>query len=104
MDQWIGLPISIRAYVSIIKMNVLLRINFVSAMVTLPPPPDYWSKLQSTTSKFIWNRKWPRLKMSTLQRRRESGSLAVPNFELYSWSFVLRQCQLLLAPLSPILY
>lgn len=51
MDQWIGLPISIR--VSIIKMNVLPRINFVSAMVPLPPSQDYWRKLQSATSKFI---------------------------------------------------
>lgn len=37
MDQWIGLPISIRACVSIIKMNILPRINLVSAMDLLTP-------------------------------------------------------------------
>lgn len=90
MDRWIGLPMSIRARVSIVKMNVLPRINFVTSMVPLPPPPEYWSKLRLAISKFIWNRKRPRLKMSTSQRRREDGGLSVPNFELYSWSFVLR--------------
>ena len=90
IDRWIDLPMSIRARISIVKMNILPRINFVSSMVPLPPPSDYWSKLQSATSKFIKNRKRPRLKWSTLQRRRENGGLAVPNFELYSWSFVLR--------------
>lgn len=90
MDRWNSLPISIRARVSIIKMNVLPRINFISSMVPLPPPSEYWTKLRSATTKFIWNRKRPRLKLSTLQRRREDGGMAVPNFELYSWSFVLR--------------
>lgn len=46
--------------------------------------------LQSATSKFIWNRKQLRLKLSILQRRREDGGVTVPNFELYSWLFVLR--------------
>ena len=71
-------------------MNNLPRINFVSSMVPLPPPSDYWSKLQSATSKFIWKRKQPRLKLSILQRRWEDGGLAVPNFEHYSLSSVLR--------------
>ena len=83
---------SIRACISIVKMNILPRINFVSSMVPLPPPSDYWRKLQSATSKFIWNRKRPRLKWSTLQRRRENGGLAVPNFELYSWSSCSGRC------------
>ncbi len=53
------------------------------------PPPNSWSKLQSAVSKFIWKKRRPCLKMSTLQRR-ENGGLALPNFKFYSWSFVLR--------------
>uniref|UniRef100_A0A674NX77 Reverse transcriptase domain-containing protein n=1 Tax=Takifugu rubripes TaxID=31033 RepID=A0A674NX77_TAKRU len=90
LDRWVDLPMSIRACVSVIKMNILPRINFVSSMIPLPPPSDHWSKLQSATTKFIWNKKRPRLKMSVLQRRREDGGLAVPDFKLYFWSFVLR--------------
>ena len=81
---------SIQASISVIKMNVLPRIHFVSSMVPLPPPSDYWSKLQSAVPTFIWKRKRPRLKMSTLQRRREDGGLSVPDFKFYFWSFVLR--------------
>ena len=82
---------SIQAYISVVKMNVLPRIHFVSSMLPLSPSSDYWHKLQSAVSKFVWKGKRPRLKMATLQRRRrEDGGLSVPNFKHYFWSFVLR--------------
>lgn len=59
-------------------------------MIPLCPPSDYWRKLHSDISQFIWNKKRPRLKFSTLQRSRGHGGLAVPNFKYYFWSFVLR--------------
>ena len=71
-------------------MNILPRINFVSSMIPLAPPVKYWNKIQSTISQFIWNKKHPRLKMATLQRRRGDGGLAVPNFKFSFYSFVLR--------------
>ncbi len=41
-------------------------------------------------SKFIWNDKCPRIKLTTLQHPNSTGGLAVPNFELYYWSFQLK--------------
>ncbi len=41
-------------------------------------------------SKFIWNDKCPRIKLTTLQHPNSAGGLAVPNFELYYWSFQLK--------------
>ena len=83
-------PMSIQARISVVKMNVLPRIHFVSSMLPLSPPSDYWHKLESAVSTFIWNGKRLRLKKSALQRSKEDGGLSVPNFKLYVWSFVLR--------------
>ena len=85
-----SLPISIQARISVVKMNILPRINFVSSMLPLSPSSDYWHKLEAEVSKFIWKGKRPRLKKSTLQRRKENGGLSVPNFKLYFLSFILR--------------
>lgn len=46
-------------------------------------------KASLTISKFIWKEKRPRLKLTTLQRDKTRGGLALPNFKIYSWSYVL---------------
>ncbi len=59
-------------------------------MLPLSPPPGYFKEINSIISKFIWNDKCPRIKLTTLQHTNSAGGLAVPNFELYYWSFQLK--------------
>ncbi len=59
-------------------------------MLPLSPPPGYFKEINSIISKFIWNDKCPRIKLTTLQHPNSAGGLAVPNFELYYWSFQLK--------------
>ena len=53
-------------------------------------PVNCWNKIHSVVSRFIWNRKRPRLKLSTTQRGVASVGLSVPIFKFYFWSFVCR--------------
>ncbi len=71
-------------------MNLLPRFNFFFSMLPLSPPPGYFKEINSIISKFIWNDKCPRIKLTTLQHPNSAGGLAVPNFELYYWSFQLK--------------
>ncbi len=59
-------------------------------MLPLSPPPGYFKEINSIISKFIWNDKCPRIKLTTLQHSNRAGGLAVPNFELYYWLFQLK--------------
>ncbi len=59
-------------------------------MLPLSPPPGYFKEINSIISKFIWNDKCPRIKLTTLQHPNIAGGLAVPNFELYYWSFLFK--------------
>ncbi len=74
-------------------MNLLPRFNFFSSMLPLSPPPGYFKEINSIISKFIWNDKCPRIKLTTFQHTSSWGGLAVPNFELYYWSFQLKALQ-----------
>ncbi len=64
-------------------MNLLPQFNFFFSMLPLSPPPGYFKEINSIISKFIWNDKCPRIKLTTLQHPNSAGGLAVPNFELY---------------------
>ena len=88
--NWAKFPNSLSARISVIKMNVLPRINFIASMIPLPPPIGFWDKLQTLVSKYIWNGKRPRIKSSTLFREKSKGGLSLPNFKLYAQSFTLR--------------
>lgn len=68
--------------VSIVKMDILPRIHFFLSMLPLSPPTDYWDKIHSLVSKFIW--------LTTLQCHKRDGGLSVPNFRHYFLSFILR--------------
>ncbi len=53
-------------------------------------PSRLLKEINSIISKFIWNDKCPEIKLTTLQHPNSAGGLAVPNFELYYWSFQLK--------------
>ncbi len=84
------LKVSLQGRISTVKMNLLPRFNFFFSMLPLSPPPGYFKEINSIISKFIWNDKCPRIKLTTLQHPNSAGGLAVPNFELYYWSFQLK--------------
>lgn len=90
ISRWTHLPASVPARISVIKMNILPRINFVSSMIPLSPPAGYWQKLDTLLRKYIWNGKRPAIKWSVLQMKRNNGGCGCPNFKLYHWAFVLR--------------
>lgn len=74
------LPASLWTRISVIKMNVLPCINFLSMMIPLSP---------KVLSGYIWNNGHPKLKLSALQRPKDQGGLALPNFKVYHQSFQL---------------
>ncbi len=89
IQRWKNLKVSLQGRISTVKMNLLPQFFFFS-MLPLSPPPGYFKEINSIISKFIWNDKCPRIKLTTLQHPNSAGGLAVPNFELYYWSFQLK--------------
>lgn len=71
-------------------------------MLPLSPPPGYFKEINSILSQFIWTGNRPRIKLITLQHPILSGGLAVPNFELYYWSFQLKTLHTWVDPQSKV--
>lgn len=79
-------------------MNILPRVTFFSMMLPLPPPPQYWSKLQRVVTNFLWRVKRLRIKLTTMQRQRQAGRLSLLNFKYYNRAFTLRSAFTWLQP------
>lgn len=56
LDRWITLPNSLQARISIVKVNILPRLNFFSSMIPLSPAVNFWNKIHGNISQCIWNR------------------------------------------------
>lgn len=102
LNKWSTLPASLRSRIAVVKMNILPRVNFLSAMIPLPPPIKYWKRLESSVRQYNWNNKQPRLKFPTLQRTTNNGGLALPNFKMYHLAFQLRALRVSMDPSSMI--
>ncbi len=88
IQRWKNLKVSLQGRISTVKMNLLSQFFFLYA--TTSPPPGYFKEINSIISKCIWNDKFHRIKLTTLQHPNSAGGLAVPNFELYYWCSSLR--------------
>ncbi len=65
IQRWKNLKVSLQGRISTVKMNLLPRFNFFFSMRPLSPPPGYFKEINSIISKFIWNDKCPRIKLTT---------------------------------------
>ena len=89
MRNWSHLPNTLQTRISVVKMNILPRVNFISSMIPLPLSLSLWDKLQSSISAYLWNGKRPQIRLATLQCNKADGGLSRPNFTLHSYSFAL---------------
>ncbi len=63
-------------------MNVLPHINFLSRIILLSPPVDYWIRIKKLVHQYIWNNGHPKLKLSVLQRSKDQGGHLVQRWLL----------------------
>ncbi len=79
IKRWKHIPVSVPAHVSVIKMNILPHINYISSVVPLAPPAGYWQKLDKLLCDYVWNGKRPRMKWS-IPPQMEDGHVQILNY------------------------
>lgn len=90
LNHWAPLPLSWLGRVALIKMNILPRLLYPLQMIPILLSNKVIKVLEGWLSSFIWSKRKPRLKMSTLQMGGCDGGLDVPNIRLYQLASHLR--------------
>lgn len=86
LNRWSLLPISLAGRINSVKMTILPRFLFLFQTIPVFIPKSFFKSLDKCISSFIWNKNIPRIRKLYLERQKEVGGLALPNFLHYYWA------------------
>lgn len=83
METWTKLHLSLWGRVSVVKMNILLKMIFLFQTRPILGEMNCFKEWKREISRFIWSGKKPRIKHQLLTDQKERGGFALPDLEFY---------------------
>lgn len=90
LTQWSPLSTTLVGRINSVKMNILPKFLYLFQSIPTFIPKSFFDSLDSVISSYIWSGKRPRLSKVHLQKSKNDGGLALPNFRLYYWAANIR--------------